>query len=253
MRKVEITFLLFALLGCVSLTSVAQLSTRENLPSHIKSGTRPTAGDFGFFIGSSFGEIVDMVDQDIEVRGVPLLNFKYYSSDRNVFRLGLQYYKTSEKLKGELESSSLEVSDIRSESMFRIQPGYEYHFSPKNLLDVYVGAAIPLGYERKKFENGTEDDGVKTSRFTLTAGYNVFIGFQSFVADLPLALGVEFGISGIRHSGLKYKHEVTSGGSTTTYYTTDEYGVGAQYSELKYKKYEAGADMRITISYFFGN
>ncbi|MDE6451671.1 MAG: hypothetical protein K2L23_05180, partial [Odoribacter sp.] len=132
---------------CASYTfGFAQLSTGKNSASVIKTGNRPQAGDYGIFIGPSYSEIKDMCDNNVEFRGFPLVNFKYYSSDHVEWRLGLQFSRTREKLKGDILNDDYKnigtVKNKDTKSYNRITPGIAYHFSPRNLLDVYVGGTL---------------------------------------------------------------------------------------------------------------
>jgi hypothetical protein len=255
--------LMLILIAGIVMPAAAQLSKRENNPSVIKTGTRPETGDFGLFIGPSIAEIGEMADNDIEFRGLPLVNVKLFLSNKTESRLGIQYYKTRTKIDGTLAENEIGTTiDSKTESFFRITPGVAHHFSPKNILDAYMGVGIPLGTESYKVETNWMDEATgdfqdhAITKSSFVYGYNLFIGLQAYVADLPFAFGLEYGIYGIMHTGLKYKHELTQeiGGvsDNQTYYTTDETGFGTNYSELKYKKFEGGSDLRLTLSYFFG-
>ncbi|MCD4697050.1 MAG: transporter [Bacteroidales bacterium] len=257
-------FLLFIsfIIG-LTLPANAQLSEREDNPSVIKTGTRPVEGNFGLFVGPRFSEIREMTDNNIDVRGLPLVNVKYYLSNNVEGRVGIQYYKTKQILEGTLAEDEVGNSvDNQIESFFRLSPGIAYHFSPRNILDAYVGVSIPFGTENNKVETNWEnestgdyvEEAVKKSTFVY--GYNFFIGLQAFVADLPFAIGLEYGISGLIHSGLQYEHEysesIEGNNENQTFYTTDGNNFSVKYDDLKFKKFEGGSDLRITLSYFFG-
>lgn len=251
----------------------AQLSTGSSTAHLIKTGNRPQGGDFGIFIGPSYSEIKDMIDSDIKFRGFPLVNFKYYSSPNIEWRLGLQFYRTREKLKGDAISNFDEgkegqafedLGTIKSKnlkSFNRITPGIAYHFSSRNILDVYVGASLPFGWERDKQVNESEYDGEKEvnncSRGSFVIGLGGFIGLQAFIADLPFSIGLEYGLSGLLHTGQKYKHEITTEDGTKTYYTKfdkkniDVKDDGVWFDKLHSKRGEFGSDVRITLSYYF--
>lgn len=240
----------------------AQLSQRENNPSVIKTGTRPKSGDLGFYFGPSIAEYNEIVDENVDFRGLPFVNLKYYYSDRIETRVGVMYYRTKTKLEGDLAAGEIgNTLDIDVESFLRISPGVAYHFSPKNILDVYVGGSIPLGREYDLIEQNWEDQATSdyvnqsSKKSTWVYGYNLFIGMQAFIADLPMAIGVEYGIMGLKHIGLQYKHEYSEsiGGvsASQTYYTIDDMGFGIEYDDLKYRSFEAGGDIRLTISYYF--
>jgi len=249
--KLKISFLLFAI--CVSNTIFAQLSTRENTTSVFRTGSRPQAGTYGVFIGPSLMEIQDMSDENIDVRGLPLINIKYYKSDNIEWRFGLQFNGKSSKQSGTELSTSTDIASIDKSSYNRISVGLAYHYSPKNLLDVYTGVYIPLGWDRYKYESTYGKISSTTSKFSPIVGLGAYIGLQAFVADLPISVGFEYGLRAVTHMWQKYKHvDVEQNGKSQTYYTTSENDRGGtQYSSLNYSKSDFGTDARITFSYYF--
>jgi len=262
MRQITITIFTILISLLSANTIFAQLSTRENSPTVLNTGTRPTWGTYGFFIGPSFAEIAEMVDEDIEIRGVPLMNFKYYSTEKTEFRIGLQLYKKSEKIDGDLSVEETEglTKHKTVESVFRLTPAIIQHFSPKNILDPYVGFGLSIGNESDKetmnYDYGSGDYSESSiKKNSIVWGASAFFGIQTFIADLPLSIGLEFGISGLKHSKLQYKHEgeytIDGIGDSYEYYTTDLNGNGTQYKNLKNSKYEIGSDLRMTITYYF--
>jgi len=83
-------------------------------------------------------------------------------------------------------------------------------------------------------------------------GIGSFIGLQAFVADLPLSLGFEYGLTGILRTNDKWYHVVTDGsGNTQSYYTTSS--EVEHFNELNAKSKYMGSDFRFTISYYFNN
>ena len=251
--------LLSVLCVCMSYTfSYAQLSTGKSTSTVIRTGNRPQQGDFGIFIGPSYSEIKDMCDNKVEFRGFPLVNFKYYYTENIEWRLGLQFHRTREKLKGDLLDEAFEdMGSIKSKevkSYNRITPGIAYHFSSRNLLDVYVGGTLPLGWDRDGRIDEQKYDGEETknnvTRTTFVVGIGAFIGLQAFIADLPLSIGLEYGLSGLIHTGNKYKHEITTEDGTQTYFTQQK-DSDLMFDKLHSKKGEFGSDARVTISYYF--
>jgi hypothetical protein len=238
---------------CISSLGYAQLSTRENTISVFKTGSRPQAGSYGLYVGPSFMEITDMVDDDIDVRGIPLINLKLYKSNEFEWRLGLQFSGKSKTLKGTQTSgaTSNDVTSKEKNSYNRISIGGAYHFSPKNLLDVYIGAYVPFGWDTYRNEQSVGNSSISTSKFSPVIGVGSFIGLQAFVADLPISIGLEYGLRGIVRFRNQYKNEVTNSGKTETYYTEDENGKGSPYSDLAIRKSDFGTDARITFSYYF--
>ena len=87
-------------------------------------------------------------------------------------------------------------------------------------------------------------------------GYEFFVGLQAFIADLPLAIGFDLGVSGLGETRNYYKHEsnIAIGGITSDqmYYTVDKAAMGVRYRELTSRNFEVEGNIRITITYFFG-
>ena len=129
---------------------------------------------------------------------------------------------------------------------------------PQNLLDVYVGAELPLGWESytETSETGGKSNAVYTAtKKSYVLGLGGFIGLQAFVADLPLAIGFEYGLSSRLDTGLKYKSETTVDNRTTTVYTVDATKISGyetfNFNQLAARKGELGSQFRFTLSYYF--
>ena len=258
-------FLIIALVALLGSTKAfSQLSKRVNDSSVIRIGTRPQEGNFGFYLSTSYQEIEEMLDKDIDVTGIPAINIKYYFSDHIVFGLGMQAYKTKEYLSGELSSDETGVfNDISIESRNIFSPRAEYHFAENNIFDVYVGAQFPIGWEKEiveigeKYNEAGDYNNDRITKSSLIYGYNFFTGIQTFIADLPMALGFEMGIRGFGYGDLTFKHEeeYSIGGEefSQTYYTkgNDQNTNYTEYKELDYKEFDLGGDFRITFNYFF--
>ena len=144
----------------------AQLSQGQTYSTKIVTGNRPGAGDWGLYFGPSYSEIVDLVEtwnsQDEKAFGLPLINLKYYLTDRTEVRFGIQYNGHTTNASGNYDVNFDEIYSYYEENFgtrnipltdkyynrrFRVSPGIAYHFSPKNILDVYVGANIPIGVD----------------------------------------------------------------------------------------------------------
>ena len=233
----------------------AQLTTADPVASKVKGGNRAKAGNFGLYMGATSTMFKGWTDADIELEALPLINFKYMVSDRFETRLGLEIYR--EKTKGSSEiniengNSTIESKNknVNAETCF--YPGIAYHFAPKNILDVYVGAELPIGWTRdvRVNENGNYSSKVKGTTFNI--GLGAFVGLQAYIADLPLALGVEYGISAVHATGLKYKNTVVDkDGKRSVYYTRP--GDKTQYDKLKSKEGGVGSQVRLTFTYYFG-
>ena len=94
-----------------------------------------------------------------------------------------------------------------------------------------------------------------TTKRAFVIGIGAFIGIQAFIADLPLALGAEFGVSSRFDTGVKYKtvNEVT-GNDTQTYYSSaieNLPGENVDYDSLKARTGEIGGQFRFTLTYYF--
>ena len=244
----------------------AQLSTRENQePSVFKIGTRPQKGNLGIWIGPSITEFIQMADQNINWRGMPLINFKFYTSNRFVVRVGLQIYNKSQGLTAkETEPDEVDVKHSKSNTYFMLSPGVEYHFTPKNVVDVYVGGSLPIGcnsiVNKTKYTVGKDKLKYNQMQNQFLLGFGAFTGLQCFVADLPLAIGLEFGISGFGKFGGAVKNVVSEMNEKgkyedKTYYTHYDADFGEEMMQAKKistSKFELGYDLRITLSYYFG-
>ncbi|MEQ8910460.1 MAG: hypothetical protein RIC95_14785 [Vicingaceae bacterium] len=265
----------------------AQLSDRINNPSTIKAGARPVAGNFGFYLGLELDQFGDLFDQATEVEdAIPLINVRYYLRDDLVVRAGISIWKRSRTLEGEIDTSTVlndpflnggqgfgatyEHKEVDAYTLIHL--GAEKHFKASNLLDGYVGASIPLGYTRGAlYTNNNGVDGsadyqkVTTTRFSFVYGAELFVGANAFVADLPLAIGVELGIRslGVRGDKFKTEYEGSTGGLSYSgeYFTNnlddlDNQTVQAQadnirFSSLKARSFDTESMIRFTLNYYF--
>lgn len=244
---------------CVSMTSFAQITTGKPTAKQIKTGNRAEAGDYGIYLGVTSDMFKSLADGDISMKAMPLINLKYMKTDELEFRLGLEFWKKTHTYKGETyneEESGEKIKDRSLESRNYIYPGAAYHFSHNNLLDVYVGAELPLGWERYKVSNESAYEGesysATVSRGTFNIGLGAFIGLQAYIANLPLAVGVEYGLSSMFKAGLKYKHTSKFGKEKEqVYYTKDLKDESTKYNDLKAKQGEIGSQFRFTLTYYF--
>ena len=248
----------FAFLFCN--TTYGQLLERENVERNIASGTRPVAGNMGYFIGPSMVELTEILDDELDIRGFPLMGVKYYFTDEIEFRLTAQIYGKSEKYNGTLTNSIDLEDNIEKESFYRFMPSVQYHFSNSNFLDTYAGLGIIFGSEKDEVQttqktNLSGDFYSETlSKSTFDYGFNLNFGLQAFVADLPIALAVETSIRGLKKANVEYEASSTSsvGGIVTeqSYYAISKEST-SRFESLTYTKYEVGADLRFMITYFF--
>jgi hypothetical protein len=256
--KTKSLFLALALAICTSFAASAQITTGEPTAKVIRTGNRAKAGNFGLYIGATSTMFSNMIDSNVDIVPLPLLNLKYMTSDNFELRVGLEAYKLSENISGTVDTDPgiNEIKEKYGESTVMLYPGFAYHFSRLNILDVYIGAELPLGWDtniNKRIETEYTRNITKRS-FVL--GLGAFVGLQAYIADLPLALGVEYGISSRLDTGLKYKTEETRDNQTTITYTTDRNDLPNIYSNEKYEKLQArkgeiGGQLRLTLSYYF--
>lgn len=263
MKNLKFFLAVVLCIGAIS-TASAQLTTGQPTSSTIRTGNRPGAGSYGIYFGATSNLFRDMANADIKVASLPLINFKYMNTDDVEWRLGVEIYKSTETLKGKTEKSEEESAksfkNKSKESKAALYPGIAYHFSKNNILDVYVGAELPLGWDTYKTvrNNGVTKTDISYQKNAFFVGLGGFVGLQAFIADLPLAIGFEYGISSRFDLGLKYKSVVTSDGKTQTVYMPDasqfkELGVSDDdvYSKLSARKGEVGGQFRLTLSYYF--
>lgn len=268
MKKIQISFLALSLL--FSVNGMAQLSDRENNASKLKIGARPVNGDMGFSVIASNDEIRDWLggaaDTTTERFMMPTFVYRYYLSDDMVFRFGMKSNKENSRREGTIDPNVNGIggltakTDIDNMSEFFFIPAIEKHFLNSNIFDAYIVGSIPLGYlTEKEVTDRTYEFGDFT-KHTMTKksvgyGLGLHFGLQAFIADLPLAVGVEIGGTGIGFRGEKFKHEVSNsvGGVVTNqvYYTFKDDPANVKYSDLKSNSFEADGNFRVSISYFF--
>lgn len=265
------TILSFALLGVCSIAS-AQLSTRENQDTRYKFGGRPVAGDYALTFGltinnASFGDET----RDISIwnrlgRG-NLITGKKFIQDDVAIRGGIRLTRDSRSIKAELDSTA-QLSNTLSEAEWRMTtreymfvPGIEKHFSSSNIFDVYGAGDLYLGFGRDKSVNSTTNRQGQTSGTTMTTPYTIVglggvIGVNVFVLDLPLSLGVEYGLSAFWQLGDKTKVEVEqASGQNYEYYTVsnDPITPNNGYSSVKqkYMTMNTNDQVRVVMNLYF--
>lgn len=281
------SFILLIIIALGFNFTYAQLSDRVNSPSTFKIGTRPVAGNWGLVIAPSyqdFNDIINRIDGDdsTNVKNVlPVIALRIYKSDNTVWRIGLRSKSSNLKISGDFfipdsvwNGNLTELKYQRRQAELYITPGIEHHFSKSNILDVYLGACIPLGYVKENqtdYLRSTTADYVsyERTRFSFAYGFEGFIGVQAFVADLPLSIGVELGTTALGKLGKKWKVKYASKVGTTTtdqtYYTlnldNDDQidplsvaGLAAQsgtFEKLHAKSFGIDGMARLTLSYYF--
>jgi hypothetical protein len=257
--KQKILFL-FILASFFSFSSMAQLTTGKSSANVIRNGNRASEGDFGLYFGATSNIFTLRSDlpegADLSVSFLPLVNLKYMATDNIEWRLGIELNKWNTTEKGTVgeDEDETDVSQKNAHVVNNIYPGIAYHFSSDNLLDVYAGVEIPIGYERFSDKTEAGDDySNKTSKFAYHLGLGAFIGIQAYVANLPVAIGVEYGISSNITFGEKFKNESKIGdnGKVVSYTPDFEGSVGDDYSDLTVRRGELGSQFRFTLTYFF--
>jgi len=205
-----------------------------------------------------------------------MLTFKYYNTEDIVYRAAIRIYQDNDHRKGtELDSSDNYLfvqSDILSEfdesltsREFNLAGGIEKHFSNSNFFDVYVGAEALVGLgkdgsdDNYTFANGDYSK-VKITTKTTIFGMAGVVGFNMFVAELPLSIGLEYGLSGKWIFGGNTKVEAEnkfgSAAATTSEYVTQTdnvFGRNRNYSTLKNRQFnmETNNNIRLNIHIYF--
>lgn len=234
----KIAFLLFLCLGC-GLMGQAQISTGESTAQTIRTGNRAEKGDFGLYLGATT-TMFKNIGSKTDFKALPLLNFKYMVTDKVEARLGFEWWSqnSSDSFKPE---EGVESKSSTRETNIMFYPGIAYHFNRSNILDVYVGGELPIGggaNGAKAHYDGEEVDGSVTStRFEI--GLGAFIGLQAYICNLPLAVGVEYGVN-VRnvHVG---NGKITSNDGQTFEAEKDHSS----------NRFTLGNQARLTLTYFF--
>lgn len=241
--------LIFVLLGAVSYAANAQLTTGTPSAKKIVIGNRPQAGDFGVYTGISSTDIVSLVGGT--AAPLPMVNVKYYVTDRLEARVGIDVAAARKWGNGIENSSNEKLSERAAESWAYIAPGIAYHFTKHNIIDVYAGAEIPLGYYgyRESEYDGSSDVKAISSSINPNIGLRPFIGLQAFIADLPIAIGLEYGWTGSLSFGEKVKNTIISGGSKQVTYTPLD--TSTTFNKLRAGSTLLGNEIRLTVAYYF--
>lgn len=257
--------LIIAMICCWGGVISAQITTGEPQAKKIRTGNRAQAGDFGLYLGATSNMFKAIGDDMTFDTPLPLINLKYMVTNEWEIRLGLEFSKTTTTVKGdtysgedESESYSTKTKQIQSKNFF--SPGFAYHFSKSNILDVYAGVELPIGWQRDATKGSYDDTSSNISTGGFRIGLGAFIGIQAYLGNLPLALGVEYGISSMFHGRQRTKHVFDDGKTEQTYYTPaldpkimEEMGISAgdMYDNLKASQGQIGNQFRLTLTYYF--
>ena len=268
---------LFTILTVLAMTttfSFSQISDRVNHESTYLLGARPQAGNFGFYLGLSTAEIADLTEDNWQESGIPLINVKYYKTDKLVLRAGVQVSKKRRSIDGELDEDMTgftEYKHVETDANWNIALGAEQHFDLSNIFDSYIGLNGNVGYERsvrthnESYAGGNYNNN-EGSNFGFTYGLETFIGTNFFIADLPIAAGLELGITAKNYGANKYKYEwdelVGETSNSGTYYTSlvDDFenmstsgGINSQdlqFTDLKARRFDIMPLARVTLTFY---
>lgn len=281
--------LLSIALALVTTCSFAQLTERENDATMIKLGARPQAGDMSLSFGFDLAFKLDSNIADAQLftgKGIEtgdFLTFKWYKSDDVAIRVALRASKHTSKLSGDILDSSdvagnqftfggdWEFKDMTREIV--LVPGIEKHFSSSNIFDVYVGGDLFMGFSKRDSVNnrtyglgnsigalnGDNKNYQATTKSTIV-GIGGVVGFNVFIAHLPISIGLEYGMSMKWTGGGKTKVTVeeTLAGKTTagtnTYYTDADKSTTLKFKDgLKKSKFDmdTNQDVQIVMNIYF--
>lgn len=240
-------FFSFVAAVLLAVPTFAQISDAKPTSHTLKTGNRPVKGTYGLYMGVTSDMFKDWSDNNISVSSLPIINFKYMQTDNIELRLGFEFSKNKTVTKGELSDTDVKSKKVNASNTFT--PGFAYHFSPKNILDVYAGAELPIGWTRDKVYNESGDDYSSVKHGAFNIGLGGFIGLQAFIGHLPLALGVEYGLSAKLDLGDTYRYAVKSSGSKNEW--VSDTPSGPRFDKLKKRDGAWGSQFRITLSYYF--
>ena len=258
---------LLALVAVMGLNAQVSAQITEGEPSahKIRTGNRMEEGNWGLYMGVTSDMFKNWKDASIKNEiSLPLLNVKYMYTDKWELRMGLQVDKTRTVAKGSIAKSyekdgsiddTYDVKDKAVKSSGLLTPGFAYHFSKNNILDVYAGAELPIGWTRDTQVSKNDDYTNRMRHGSFDIGVGTFVGLQLFIGHLPLALGVEYGLSSVTHCGNKYVNHVEGDGIDYTYkYRPNEDGSiesDVRYKNLRNRGTQIGSQFRLTLSYYF--
>lgn len=266
-------FLSAALLLIGGALAMAQISTGEPSAVKVKTGNRPDKGTFGLYVGGGmdFGSFINQEKGNMYV--LPLVNVKYFFTDKVEGRIGLDFYRHDINIGGQkfttnnaIEGDTYKYVENAGTGNAMLWPGIAYHFTKKNILDVYMGAELPIGLTSAsaKLVQGDPSVTTKSSANAFNIGLGAFIGLQAFIGNLPLAIGLEYGLYGGYAFGLKEKHVQIDDNGKKVWYTTNikhahqanpgdpvTYTPSGNFEKLHAGEGFMGNQLRVTLSYYF--
>lgn len=234
----------------------AQITEGQPSSKTIRTGNRPKAGSWGLYLGATSDivyNLASLVDGEGTIVPLPLINFKYMPTNKMELRIGLDSFSEGSNKAGEINSGEEGVDPVKFRNHdynvdVMLYPGVAYHFNSKNILDVYVGAELPLGFESQTSRQVYDDTWARQAATQFKIGIGAFVGLQVFVANLPFAIGLEYGLSANGHIGGQNKITTYDGVDTQVKYTDSE---GTAFDKLRMSKGIFGQQVRFTLSYYF--
>lgn len=284
------TFMLLAVLA-VSVSSLfAQLSTRDNDATNVNLGARPVAGDAALtftipLVGRSSNDGSDAGLYNGNLFGAgQVLTFRYYNTSDVAYRLGIHMSADNSKSNGELtdedglgvspgDVKEAEYQDVMRE--YLIAPGIEKHFTNSNIWDVYAGGDVLIGFSKDKTmsneiyweqdPDGDPGDLQEGGRNFQTRTTNAFVfglggvvGMNIFVAQLPVSVGIEYGLSAKWLFGDRtmIESEFAIDGDddvTSNEYYEDPDDLGNIYTDFSKRQFnmDTNHNVRLNINFYF--
>ena len=232
-------FLMLAFLCAGSMLVQAQITTGESQAQTIKTGNRAEKGDFGLYLGATSTMFQDLTSIG-DLKALPLINFKYMFDDKVEGRLGIEWWSKTTKNETPLGEKSVLTERTWGTNM-KFYPGVAYHFAKSNVLDVYFGGELPFGWTKDGNNSETKEGNLKyimeESNSNFKIGLGAFFGLQAYICNLPLAVGLEYGVNTLWNAG---------GVSTQT-----DVDGNIEENNSDALTWELGHQARLTLTYFF--
>jgi hypothetical protein len=270
-------FLLMIALVFAVATGFAQLSTRESDPSHEKIGTRPEKGDMALNFVYDLAGTNTAASFDIgnSLNISDMLTFKYYLSDKLVLRTGIRLYSNNSRSAGTaLDDTNhfLAPTDVKENKLvsgdrqYTIALGLEKHYAASNIFDVYGGVDLFLGFGKSKayYDYTYKNGNIRNTDYSTpntTIGLGGLVGFNLFVAQLPIAVGLEYGLNAkwawAGKTTVNYEEKTSTSSYSVKYYTqdTDPFGGSdmTDYKKLKKRQFnmDTNHDLRLVLNIYF--
>ncbi|MEQ1733198.1 MAG: hypothetical protein ABL940_05965 [Bacteroidia bacterium] len=255
----------------------AQLTQRyANDSSKVAFGTRPTKGDKSLMLNVVLFDSTSQINHIADVIKLSeRLTFRYYLKPNLVFRASAKVQRKAVVASGNSADSSfvnilttsqkITALTRKNSNTVLLVPGIEKHFSPKNIFDVYYGAALPIGYTSTKIKNeitrqNGDYDRQQVKQFSPIVGLDAFTGLNVFVGKLPLSLGLEYGWGALwklnNKVNVSQQQQITSGTKvqsfTAEYSTQNQDALGTtdinKYGKLNKREFAAGLNQTIKLT-----